>query len=107
MEKWTRKTATRSVGRRKIETEEKYQNVFKLEEETYTDESTQGYIPLGPRDVRVMADNCWQTSILRTTAASTPVRCLVPPLKRVGIPAFMLRIIFALCLKWCRYWARI
>ena len=36
------------------------------------------FMPFGPRDVRVIFDNCLHASMFRITASSSPLRCLCP-----------------------------
>lgn len=44
------------------------------------------FMPLGPREVRVMAESCLQASMFLTTASSRPERCLCPSLSIACMP---------------------
>jgi hypothetical protein len=43
-------------------------------------------VPLGPREVRVMVDNCLQASMFLRTASSRPDKCLCPSFNIDCIP---------------------
>jgi hypothetical protein len=43
-------------------------------------------VPLGPREVRVMVDNCLQASMFLRTASSRPDKCLCPSFSIDCIP---------------------
>lgn len=43
-------------------------------------------VPLGPREVRVIADNCLQASMFLRTASSRPDKCLCPSFNIDCIP---------------------